>query len=98
LSSRWPPPLQSATAGSRSALQCASSLSPFQAPLIPVCLTLAGTKFAGHSTEIEEYIARWIEVTLDGITGDAAKQMVMFGTDSQYWMNGHHVLLRKASV
>jgi hypothetical protein len=52
----------------------------------------------GMSPEIEEYIARWIEVTLDGITGDAAKQMVMFGTDSQYWMNGHHVLLRKASV
>jgi hypothetical protein len=50
----------------------------------------------GMSPEIEEYIARWIEVTLDGITGDAGKQMVMFGTDSQYWMNGRHVLLRKA--
>jgi hypothetical protein len=50
----------------------------------------------GMSPEIEEYIAFWIVVRLDGLTGDAAKQVVMFGTDSQYWMNGRHVLLRKA--
>jgi GNAT superfamily N-acetyltransferase len=48
-SSRWPPPLQSAAAGSRSAPPRASSLVRFQAPLIPVCLISTGTRFAGHS-------------------------------------------------
>jgi hypothetical protein len=51
----------------------------------------------GMSPEIEEYIGQWIVVTLDGLTGNAAKQVLMFGTDSDYWMNGRQVLLRKAA-
>jgi hypothetical protein len=53
-------------------------------------------KGQGMSPEIEDYIACWIEVRLDGVTGDIANQMVMMGTDSHYWMNGRHILLRKA--
>jgi hypothetical protein len=49
------------------------------------------------SPEIEEYIGQWIVVTHDDLTGNAAKQVVMFGTDSDYWMNGRQVLLRKAA-
>jgi hypothetical protein len=51
----------------------------------------------GMSPEIEEYVGQWIVVTLDGLTGNAAKQVLMFGTDSDYWMNGRQVLLRKAA-
>src|SRR5271167_2418281 len=39
-----------AATNSRSVPSYTSSLVPFQAPLIPVCLTSTGTRFAGHST------------------------------------------------
>src|SRR5271167_1840705 len=38
-----------AATNSRSVPSYTSSLVPFQAPLIPVCLTSTGTIFAGHS-------------------------------------------------
>src|SRR6202162_2251304 len=53
-------------------------------------------KEQGMSPEIEEYIDCWIEVTLKGASGDTAGQLVVLRTDSQYLMNGRHVLLRKA--
>lgn len=53
-------------------------------------------KERGMNPEIDEYIACWIQVTLHGVTGDTAVGFVMLGTDSQYWMNGRHVLLSKA--
>jgi hypothetical protein len=56
---------------------------------------LISDKERAMGPEIEEYIGYLIEVALDGVTGDAAKQMVLFGTDSQYWMNGRQVLLHK---
>ena len=55
-------------------------------------------KEQGMSPEIEEYIDCWIEVTLNGATGVTAGQLVVLRTDSEYFMNGRHVLLRKAGA
>ena len=43
-------------------------------------------------TEIEDYTACWIEISVDG----GAKQFVLLGTDFQYRLNGRRVSLRKS--
>src|SRR6266536_2742744 len=52
--SRHPP--QPAVTGSQSVPHYASSLVPFQAPLIPVCLISTGTRNAGHSSPKRLYL------------------------------------------
>jgi hypothetical protein len=49
----------------------------------------------GMSTEVDDYIACWIEITVDEPSDMNAKQVVLLGTDFQYWLNGRPVTLRK---
>ena len=44
--------------------------------------------------EVEEYVARWIEITVDEPSGMDPKQVLLFGTDLQYRLNGRAVTLR----
>jgi len=43
--------------------------------------------------EIENYIARWIEITVDE-PRDMHPKVLLFGTDLQYRLNGRPVTLR----
>jgi hypothetical protein len=49
----------------------------------------------GMGVEIEDYIACWIEITVDEPSDLDAKQVVLLGTDFQYRLNGRPVTLRK---
>ena len=44
--------------------------------------------------EAEDYIACWIEITVDESSDRGANQVVLLGTDFQYWLNGRRVTLR----
>ena len=48
----------------------------------------------GMGVEIEDYIAYWIEITVDQPVGMDAKQVVLFGTDFRYRLNGRRVTVR----
>jgi hypothetical protein len=45
--------------------------------------------------EVEDYAARWIEITLDEPRGMDANQVILLGRDFQYHLNGRPVTLRK---
>ena len=45
--------------------------------------------------EVEDYIAYWVEITVDESSDRDAKQVVLLGTDSHYLLNGRRVTLRK---
>jgi hypothetical protein len=45
--------------------------------------------------EVEEYIACWMEITVDEPSDMDAKQVVLLGTDFQCRLNGRPVTLRK---
>jgi len=45
--------------------------------------------------EVEDYVACWVEITLDEASNRDAKQVVLLGTDFEYWLNGRRVALRK---
>jgi len=49
----------------------------------------------GMGIEVEEYIAWWIEITLDEPSEMDANQVVLLGTDFQYRLNGRPVNIRK---
>jgi hypothetical protein len=49
----------------------------------------------GMGIEVEDYIARWIEITVDEPSSMDAGQVVLLGTDCQYRLNGRRVTLRK---
>jgi hypothetical protein len=44
--------------------------------------------------EVEEYIACWIEITLDQSSESDGQQVVLLDMDFQYWLNGRRVTLR----
>lgn len=44
--------------------------------------------------EAEDYIACWIEITVDESSDTDATQVVLLSTDFQYWLNGRRVALR----
>ena len=44
--------------------------------------------------EAEDYIATWIEITVDESSETEARQVVLLGTDFQYRLNGRIVTLR----
>ena len=48
----------------------------------------------GMGVEIEDYTALWIEITLDEPRDMDAKQVILFGTDFRYRLNGRPVNLR----
>ena len=45
--------------------------------------------------EVEEYVACWIEITVDEPSDRDSKQILLLCTDSQYRLNGRQVTLRK---
>jgi hypothetical protein len=49
----------------------------------------------GMGVEVEDYIACWIEITVDESCDLDAKQVVLLGTDCQYRLNGRRVTVRK---
>jgi len=49
----------------------------------------------GMGIEVDEYIAWWIEITVDEPSDMDANQVVLLGTDFQYRLNGRLVTIRK---
>jgi hypothetical protein len=49
----------------------------------------------GMGIEVEDYTACWIEITVDEPCDMDSKQVVLLGTDFQYWLNGRRVTFRK---
>ena len=49
----------------------------------------------GMNIEVEDYIACWIEITVDEPSDMDAKQVVLLGTDCQCRLNGRPVTVRK---
>jgi len=49
----------------------------------------------GMGSEVEDYTACWIEITVDESNDVDAKQVILLGTDFQYRLNGRRVTLRK---
>ena len=49
----------------------------------------------GMGNEVEDYVACWIEITVDEPSDRDAKQVVLLCTDFQYRLNGRRVTLRK---
>jgi hypothetical protein len=45
-------------------------------------------------TEVEDYAACWIEITVNEPSDMDPKQVVLLGTDFQYRLNGRRVTLR----
>jgi hypothetical protein len=50
----------------------------------------------GMGSEVEDYTASWIEITVDEPSDMDTKQVVLLGTDFQYRLNGRPVTLRKS--
>jgi len=66
-------------------------------PAAIICATvgrLLTDRDEGMGIEIEDYIACWIEITVDEPSDMDAKQVLLFGTDFQYRLNGRPVTLR----
>jgi hypothetical protein len=66
-------------------------------PTATICATvgrLLTDQDEGMGVEIEEYIVRWIEITLDEPSNMDPKQVLLLGTDLQYRLNGRPVTLR----
>ena len=49
----------------------------------------------GMGIEVEDYIACWLEITVDEPSDGQGKQVVLLGTDFQCRLNGRPVSLRK---
>jgi hypothetical protein len=49
----------------------------------------------GMGIEVEDYIACWIEITVDEPSDMDTNQVVLLGADFQYRLNGRPVTLRK---
>jgi hypothetical protein len=60
--------------------------------------SLLSDRDKGMGSEVEDYTACWIEITVDEPGGMDAKQVVLLGTDFQYRLNGRPVTLRKRQV
>ncbi len=49
----------------------------------------------GMGVEVEDYMALWIEITVDELSDMDAKQVVLFCTDFQYRLNGRLIAICK---
>ena len=49
----------------------------------------------GMGIEVEDYVACWIEITVDQPSDIESKQVVLLGMDFQYRLNGRRVTVRK---
>ena len=68
------------------------------APATPIRATvgrLLTDREEGMGMEVDSYIAGWIEIRVDEPSDMDATQVVLFGTDSQYRLNGRPVTVRK---
>lgn len=68
------------------------------ATAMTICATvvrLLSDRDEGMGIEVEDYTARWIEIRVDELSDMDAKQVVLFGTDFEYRLNGRRVTLRK---
>ena len=73
-------------------------LSYEDAPATTICATvgrLLNDRDEGMGIEVEEYIACWMEITVDEPSDMDAKHVVLLGTDFQCRLNGRPVTLRK---
>ena len=67
------------------------------APATIICATvgrLLSDRDEGMGIEVEDYIACWMEITVDEPSDIDAKQLVLLGTDFQCRLNGRPVTLR----
>ena len=53
-------------------------------------------KEEGMGPEVEDYVACWIEITLDGETCPTVSNVVLL-TNCRYWLDGRFVTIRKIS-
>jgi hypothetical protein len=68
------------------------------APATIICATvgrLLSDRDEGMGTEVEGYIACWMEITVDEPSDIDSKQLVLLGTDFQCRLNGRPVTVRK---
>lgn len=68
------------------------------APASTICATVGRLLTdwdEGMSTEVDDYTACWIEITVDEPSDMDENQVVLLGTDFQYRLNGRPVTLRK---
>ena len=49
----------------------------------------------GMGVEVEDYVACWIEITVEEPGDRNVRQYLVLNTDSQYRLNGRRVTLRK---
>ena len=49
----------------------------------------------GMGVEVENYIACWVEATVDKTSGADAKQALLLGTDFRYHLNGRPVAIKQ---
>ena len=49
----------------------------------------------GMGVEVEDYVACWIETTVDMPSDADVKQVLLLGTDFRYRLNGRPVIIRK---
>jgi hypothetical protein len=86
--------------GEMVSLQCGDRIELFyeDAPATAIRATV-GRLFSdqdeGMGIEVEDYIAGWIEITVDEPSDMDAEGVVLLGTDFQYRLNGRRVTLRK---
>jgi hypothetical protein len=67
-------------------------------PATTICATVArllSDREEGMDVEVEDYIACWIEITVDEPRDMDARQVVLLGTDCLYRLNGRPVTVRK---
>ena len=81
-------------------LQCGERIELFyeDAPATRIRATvgrLLTDREEGMGVESEDYIACWIEITMDEPSDVDANQVVLLGADFQYRLNGRQVTLRK---
>jgi hypothetical protein len=81
-------------------LQCGDRIELLyeDAPATTICATVARVltdQEEGMSTEVEDYIACWVEITVDEPCDMDVKQCVLLGTDCQYRLNGRRINIRK---
>jgi hypothetical protein len=49
----------------------------------------------GMGIEVEDYVACWVEITVDEPSDMDAKEVLLLGTDFRYRLNGRRITLRK---
>jgi hypothetical protein len=59
-----------------------------------VCRVLTDQQ-EGMGPEVEDYVARWLEISMGDCVDVQGRRTLIFGTDSQYSIDGRKVAIRK---